>query len=154
MATLFPGSLDTFTTKVDGTSDVLAADTNNLQDAVSALQAKVGVNGSGNTSSLDYKASTAFSRELPLGMGQTWQSVSRASGTWYQNTTGRAIMINVTWNSGGSALLRVGVSTTTYVTISQDTGDPGTSRSLTTVIPKDHWYFAPAGGITSAMELR
>lgn len=28
----------------------------------------------------------------PLGDGQSWQSVSRSSGTWYQNTTGRTIV--------------------------------------------------------------
>lgn len=62
MATVFPASLDVFSTKVDGVDDALAADVNNLQDAVAALQAKVGTNNSGNTSSLDYKVSRSFIR--------------------------------------------------------------------------------------------
>lgn len=62
MPTLFPGSLDSFSTKVDGSSDVLAADTNNLQDAVTALQTKVGVNGSSNTSSVDYKLADVLAK--------------------------------------------------------------------------------------------
>ena len=55
MPTSFPTTVDTYSTKLDGVSDVLAADTNNLQDAVLALQAKVGVNSSTVTTSVDYK---------------------------------------------------------------------------------------------------
>jgi hypothetical protein len=44
MPTNFPGSVDSYATKIDNVSDVLAADVNNLQDAVVALQNKVGTN--------------------------------------------------------------------------------------------------------------
>lgn len=47
MPTSYPGSLDSFTNKVDGTSDVLAADINNLQDAVAAIQTRLGLSSSG-----------------------------------------------------------------------------------------------------------
>lgn len=46
MATNYPGSIDSYTIKVDGTSDVLAADINNLQDAVVALETRVGTTAS------------------------------------------------------------------------------------------------------------
>ncbi len=54
MSTNFPGSLDTYTTKVDNTDDVLAAHINDPQDAIEALEAKVGVDSSAITNSHDY----------------------------------------------------------------------------------------------------
>lgn len=45
MPTNYPAALDSFTTKVDGVDDVLAADINKLQDAILALQGKLGVHG-------------------------------------------------------------------------------------------------------------
>jgi hypothetical protein len=53
MATNFPASLDSFTTKVDNETAVLAAHVNDLQSAVTALEAKVGVNSSAVTTSHD-----------------------------------------------------------------------------------------------------
>lgn len=46
MPTNYPAALDSFTTKVDGVDDVMAADINKLQDAILALQTKLGANGS------------------------------------------------------------------------------------------------------------
>jgi hypothetical protein len=60
LATNFPTSLDTLTNP-DGTSSLSnpshATQHSNANDAIEALQAKVGVNGSANTSSLDYRLS-------------------------------------------------------------------------------------------------
>lgn len=47
MPTSYPTALDTFTNKVDGVSDVLAADINNLQDAMVAVQTRLGNAASG-----------------------------------------------------------------------------------------------------------
>lgn len=60
MATAFPGGLDSFTNPVptnplDSVTVPHAGQHDNLNDAVAALEAKVGVNGSAVTSSLDYK---------------------------------------------------------------------------------------------------
>src|SRR5262245_30938372 len=38
MSTNFPGSVDSYSTKVDTVTDVVAADVNNLQDAVVAIE--------------------------------------------------------------------------------------------------------------------
>ena len=54
MATNYPTSLDSYVTKVDNTDDVLAAHVNNLQDAIEAMEAKVGVNSSAVNTSFDY----------------------------------------------------------------------------------------------------
>jgi hypothetical protein len=50
----FPTGLDTITDKVDSTDDVVAADINGAYDCIEKLEAKVGINGSGVTTSLDY----------------------------------------------------------------------------------------------------
>ena len=57
MATNFPTSLDSYTTKVDNVDDVNAADINNPQSAIEALEAKVGVSSSAVSTSHDYKIS-------------------------------------------------------------------------------------------------
>lgn len=46
MPTNYPTNLDTYTTKVDNVSDVMAADVNNLQDAMVAVQNRVGTTAS------------------------------------------------------------------------------------------------------------
>lgn len=50
----FPGDLDTWTTKVDNTDDVDDDHINKLQDAVDALEIKVGKNSSAVITTLDY----------------------------------------------------------------------------------------------------
>lgn len=57
MAINYPTSLDNFTGKQDNVDDVQAVDMNNVQDACMALEAKVGVNSSSITSSLEYRLS-------------------------------------------------------------------------------------------------
>ena len=60
MATNFPGSLDTLTNPTAGNSlnsPSHAGQHADANDAIEALQAKVGVNGSAVTTSLDYKVS-------------------------------------------------------------------------------------------------
>ncbi len=52
--------MDVYSTKTDNVSDVLAADINNPQDAIEALEAKVGVDSSAVTTSLDYKVNNFF----------------------------------------------------------------------------------------------
>jgi len=60
MAINFPTSLDSFSSKTDNVDDVMAVDINDLQDAIEALEAKVGINSSAVTASLDYKVNNFF----------------------------------------------------------------------------------------------
>lgn len=60
MSTNFPTSLDSYSDYVDHVTTFVAAHINNIQDAIEALEAKVGVNSSGVTSSLDYKVNNFF----------------------------------------------------------------------------------------------
>lgn len=43
MTTTFPDAIDSYSTKVDGVTDVMAADVNDLQDAVVAIETAIGV---------------------------------------------------------------------------------------------------------------
>jgi len=54
MSTNFPTTIDSYAAKVDNTTDVMAADINNPQDAIEALEAKVGVDSSAVVTSHDY----------------------------------------------------------------------------------------------------
>lgn len=71
MSTNYPTSLDTYTAHADGVSEVIAAaHINALQDAVAALEAKVGADSSAVTTTLDYKvahAAQVFAWEPPAG---------------------------------------------------------------------------------------
>lgn len=55
----FPSTLDDFTPKTDNVNDVMAADVNELQTAIEALEAKVGIDASAVSSSLDYLIKSA-----------------------------------------------------------------------------------------------
>lgn len=54
MGTNFPTSLDTYTPLVDGTDIIEADRPNDMADAIEALEAKVGINGSAVATSHDY----------------------------------------------------------------------------------------------------
>jgi len=60
MATNFPTSLDVYTPLVDNVDDVMAAHINNPYDAIEALEAKVGIDSSAVTTSLDYLVNSFF----------------------------------------------------------------------------------------------
>jgi hypothetical protein len=51
----FPQNIDTFTTKIDGVTDVLASDINSLQASLVATQTKLGISGSNDPASVDYQ---------------------------------------------------------------------------------------------------
>lgn len=60
MATNFPAGLDDFANYVDGVTIIEAALLNDMQFAIEALEAKVGVNSSAVGSSHDYKLANDF----------------------------------------------------------------------------------------------
>lgn len=64
MSTNFPTSLDTWPLIVDNTTRIDAAYINNIQDAIEALEAKIGVT-SDPTNTLDYKLRNFFDRYTP-----------------------------------------------------------------------------------------
>ncbi len=89
----YPTAIDAFTTKVDGVTDVLAADTNNLQAAIVSIETKLGITGSTVPGTVDFLLTT-----------QTWQNMlaSRAWNTTYTNSTGRPIKVLASGTSGAN----------------------------------------------------
>jgi len=68
MSTNFPDTaIDSFTDKTDNVDDVMAADVNNLQDAVVAIETKVGIDNSTVATSLDYKVTHIGTSQIVNG---------------------------------------------------------------------------------------
>ena len=70
--------------------------------------------------------------------GQNWTTVSRSNNTWYQNTTGRPIMLAVGMFT--SKTLRVGSATNNYADIISTGGDPSEAMNEP-VVPINHYYW-------------
>tara|TARA_B110000908_G_C10241339_1_gene446278 strand:+ start:1497 stop:2177 length:681 start_codon:yes stop_codon:yes gene_type:complete len=77
-----------------------------------------------------------------VGVGQTWQNVSgsRSSGVWYQNTSGKPIQLFVKQINGGDAI-RVGVSTSSYVTMNNNDYDSDLDNGAFWIIPTNNYYY-------------
>lgn len=113
MATSFPSSLDSFTNPLS--SDTLSSPSHSAQhansnDAIEALQAKVGVDSSAVTSSLDYKVAQLESDVAGLVTGKILQVVSTffqgdfsTSSTSFVDATGHSVAI--TPSSSSSKIL-------------------------------------------------
>ena len=62
MSSIFPATgIDNFTTKVDTSDYPTASHINDLQNAIITVQTKVGIDGSADTNSLDYKITDPLS---------------------------------------------------------------------------------------------
>lgn len=79
-----------------------------------------------------------------IGVGQTWQSPTRAKDTVYQNTTGKPIMALVSITRTSTAVGRFEVSTdnVTWVNICAiPTGATGAGQSeISAIIPNNIYY--------------
>ena len=92
-----------------------------------------------------------------FGVNQTWQSVTRTSSTWYQNTTGKPIMFFARWNIFESSVTfyvnATTASTSGATSIDFTDGDSGDSGDYgIIVIPPNHYYMCDNVGV--ARELR
>lgn len=82
-----------------------------------------------------------------IGYGQTWQAVTRNSGTTYYNTTGRPITVAYTAVH----------STTSIVVGGQGIAAPATTQAMTVtfiVPPQQSYVITNAGAVTGCAELR
>jgi len=59
----YPTSLDSFTTKIDNTDDVLSAHINATQTAIESIEAKLGIDSSAVATSIDYLLKSASSTD-------------------------------------------------------------------------------------------
>lgn len=82
MTTAFPTALDNFTNPTESSyQDTLshAGQHSDINDAVEALEAKVGITDSADTNSLDYKSRSTKSYRFPRKMGWLGDSIARIS---------------------------------------------------------------------------
>ena len=86
---------------------------------------------------------------LPIGDSQAWAVVSRASGTSYQNTTGRSIEVCATlsgYETGGpdssneTTSLQVSSNGSTWVTLGTSKAGVSFKMSVSAIVPKNHYY--------------
>ena len=120
MTTNFPTSLDSFTNPTG--SDALGSATvphatqhANVNDAVEALEAKVGVDGSAVTTSLDYKLAQqglVLVKTQTIGSGVSSVTVSDAFSSTFDNY--RIVTSGTTMSVNTSIQLRLGASATGY----------------------------------------
>ena len=80
-----------------------------------------------------------------LGTGQSWSAQTRSVGTWYQNSTSKPIMINISRNgaNGASNILYVQSTNVTATEIAArcsvvDYG--GASAILSAIVPPGYYY--------------
>ena len=86
----------------------------------------------------DVSAGDAGVTATLIGVGQTWQSVTRSPATNYQNTTGRPIMV-YSFMSNISAIQYFQVSTDASTWV--DAGNSQASNAPNQVIvPNNHYY--------------
>ena len=88
----------------------------------------------------------------PIGVSQSWATVTRARNTSFQNTTGKPIQVNASLtgssisnpsgNFTGTASLQVSSNNSTWITLGSVTGQINNPRqlALTPIIPDDHYY--------------
>ena len=86
-----------------------------------------------------------------IGVGQTWQDVnaSRTTGTAYQNTTGRPIMVVISRDSSGVESFEISSDNVTWNTL-VFTGGSGSDSSRFQVIIPNLIYYRYNGGASSA----
>lgn len=172
MATNFPSSLDTLTNPLS--TDALnspshSAQHANANDAIEALEAKVGVDGSAVTSSIDYKLRFQQTPVL-ISPEERWTiSATAATGTVNVDVSTTSIVYytsnasaNWTFNFRGnstttlSSLLAVGDSVTVSFAVTNGaTAYRATAFQIdgTSVTPKWQGGSAPSAGNASAVDL-
>jgi hypothetical protein len=84
-----------------------------------------------------------------IGYGQTWQSVTRTNGTTYYNTTGKPILLIVSYNSIASVTVTVGGVTA----VTAATDGSNSYRAVSVIVPNGLAYVITAT-IVSVTELR
>ena len=115
MSTNFPGtSIDSFPTHATG--DVIQASyDNNEQDAIVALETKVGVNGSATSSTFDYKLSGVTGSDKAVSKTGTETLTNKTLSTGTKVLLGSDATNDIYYNGGSGVLTRLPVGTALQV---------------------------------------
>jgi hypothetical protein len=84
-----------------------------------------------------------------LGYSQTWQSVTRTTGTTYYNTTGKPIIVSGAMNVSSTNTFTIG-----GVALNVISTDASTGKQLTYVVPAGMSYSYSGSNFLSTFELR
>jgi hypothetical protein len=74
-----------------------------------------------------------------IGDGQTWQVINRSQGVWYQNTTGRPIMV-FHKNIFDGTSISIGVTPGSAVEMNFQDFDSDLDNGSTIIVPTGNWY--------------
>ena len=100
--------------------------------------------GTGTTESLvspaKVKAAIEEFSEPAIGVGQTWQNVSRSAGTSYQNTTGRPIMVAYMNANIVSYEPQVSTDNSSWVAVGSGDNAGGGQVPQQFIVPDQHYY--------------
>ena len=84
MSSVYPTSLDSFTTKVDSVDYPKALDINDVQDAIENIEAKLGVDDSTDETSIDYMSKhTPVRSKFTYNGGSTTYTIKISPGVYY-----------------------------------------------------------------------
>lgn len=112
----------------------------------------VKLDGSSRLPAVDASLLTNLPVSTPIGEGQTWQDVfsNRTSGTTYQNTTGRPIMVSI-FATGNIPSVEVSSNGTDWITIQNSSSN---AIATCTIIVPNTWRYRSTGTLTRWTELR
>jgi hypothetical protein len=128
MSTTFPTSIDSLTNVTDGVDYPEAADINNLNDSVEALEAKVGIDSSAVATSLDYKLKNTSGGHDHDG------SDSKKVITTNLDNTGLTVSQLLRVNSAGTAIESSGKTVPTGTIVGDTDTQTLTLKTLTTPV--------------------
>jgi len=113
--------------------------------------------GWGDHSSQGYLTSSSLSgyatTSQTFGVSQSWQTTSISVQTWYQNTSSKAEAWQVRQGSGQAGTVRVGTSTSSYVTLDMRDGDSGEFIPIYFVVPPNHYFYVNGSSFVSQFKL-
>ena len=94
-------------------------------------------------------ATEAYVGTQALGVGQTWQAPSRASGVTYTNTTGRPIMVIIRTNNASTSISDINILVGGVIVASVYTGVSTGAYSLSAIVPDNTTYALDLGATGS-----
>lgn len=85
---------------------------------------------------------------VAIGVNQTWQDMSgsRAVNTTYQNTTGKPIMVNISYGWSGYGEIYVSSDNTNWVQVSNSLGSQNHPMQ-SFIVPNNHYYKTLGSGM-------
>jgi hypothetical protein len=133
---------------LDGTNGITDADGStvlNTNDLASQAQAQAGTDNTTLMTPLRTAQANAG-----VGAGQTWQTVSRALSTSYQNLTGKPIGVSINFDTNsnaGTRTVQVSADNSTWFTINQF-GPNVSNMAFFWIVPSTYYYRFNASNTT------